>query len=434
MKRILTALALLFLMASFAFATSYKIESYVFNITGRTREQALRELVANDEGEKIFSLETLEKALEDKTMALLSKRLFSNVYASWESVGTEEDTTLVKVRFDIEGTISAFVAPGFAYDSNTGMLFNFCGADQNFLGSMKESSFAFEFKQLDGTFGNSRLLANVKTWFRLGNVDNRVSLSTYVYSKDKSEDIISLELTSYFRRVHTKVSVTAKDPLSKKIMLSPQLSVTVGLGKLFGIGLSANLKAGLSFKGLSYEGYSQSLTFSARRDNVQWKGDFRTGYDIGLDVVARGNGELDLTLNAMVYDMPFSWMNTHSRLVLKVANHMDRDANSNFSKYIRGVRNDNAVFRQARFNSALALNGSIMLKAISVEKVGKIYINPFFDMGMIATASGEFLASAGLEVLVILDQWPGLPYRIALGRNIINPNEWELIIDASFYF
>ncbi len=130
------AVLFLFILLSVLMALSsreYVIEDYSFDITGSTREWALRRSVDPGAEEKFSSRGEMENAVREKVRELNNRRAFRSVEYSLREreVG---DTVFVTVCFLIVEAKTMMIIPYGKYDSNDGLVVSVRGSDQNILG------------------------------------------------------------------------------------------------------------------------------------------------------------------------------------------------------------------------------------------------------------------------------------------------------------
>lgn len=455
------ALLLIVLLTFSLFATSYTIDSYNFNIKGRTREAALRRAVANDEGRSFQSIEELEKALFDKTQILLDQRLYRSVTATWKELQTIDDTVHIEVVFDILGSISAFVSPGGSFDSNYGLRLIFSGVDQNFLGSTKETSILLDLRQQDLSFDKYIFKICAKSNIHISGVDNLLHFDLNLDTKNVEESFSILSLTSKAKAFSNILSFTyffspseGQDKAGLMNNLNIPLTSKLGLGLSYqnsgasktGVSLSYSFynsnAFSLTLKGESsqhwnksqFKGFENLIALSSKGKNIQWYTDFRKGYDFKASFTLTDTLNITFDAEAMAYFIPLSWMNIHTRLVARYCDTVDLEKNRKFTTYVRGVRNDNSILSKGTFLTGFVANASAMCHIFSINRIGRFYINPFADLCVVYDKNWEILGGVGCELFAVLEQWPGLPFRVSFGQSIRDWDEWELEINASFCY
>lgn len=128
-QRWMAAAALLLLCAPLALpgadqaaweAPKIRIVGYSFEITGKTNENFLREVVVPKETEEFATEEELDAALEEKRQFLLNKRIFMDIVYQ-RSIGEAEDGVRpCHVHFLIDDAYTKLFLPYAKFDSNYG--------------------------------------------------------------------------------------------------------------------------------------------------------------------------------------------------------------------------------------------------------------------------------------------------------------------------
>ena len=133
MKKAVPFLILLLSVLMTLSSREYVIEDYSFDITGSTKEWALRRTVDPGGSEKFSSFEELESAVREKVRELNNRRAFRSVeYSLCER--EDGDTIFVTVCFTVVDAKTMMIIPYGKYDSNEGLLAAVRGSDQNILG------------------------------------------------------------------------------------------------------------------------------------------------------------------------------------------------------------------------------------------------------------------------------------------------------------
>lgn len=132
-KKFILFFLLIFLTVSL-YAGNYVIRNYTFDITGKTKEWAVRKLIVPEGRESFSDTKSLLDALDSKRQLLYNKRLFRSVdYAYTETI--EDDTTYVDVIYTVVDAKAIFFLPYPKYDSNYGARLGLRFIDSNVLGT-----------------------------------------------------------------------------------------------------------------------------------------------------------------------------------------------------------------------------------------------------------------------------------------------------------
>ncbi len=116
------------------FAGSFIIRSYDFDITGKTKEWAVRKLIVPEGEENFPGMDELVSSLDGKRQALYNKRLFKSVDYTY-TMTAEDDITYVDVHYTIVDAKALFFLPYPKYDSNYGARLGLRFYDSNVLGT-----------------------------------------------------------------------------------------------------------------------------------------------------------------------------------------------------------------------------------------------------------------------------------------------------------
>lgn len=129
-----------------AFAT-YIISDYKFNITGKTRENALRAML---KGPTVFQNEAgLKIFLEEKKQEMINTRLFKFVKLTYKEVierVSENEVVYVMIICDVTDASSLLIMPYPKYDSNTGFEIGIKIKENNLFGNFAHFDGSVEMK------------------------------------------------------------------------------------------------------------------------------------------------------------------------------------------------------------------------------------------------------------------------------------------------
>ena len=124
---------------------AFVITSVQYEIDGRTRKWALREVVELQEGQEFGSRAELEEHLSRQYQNLINQRQLQSARVDYEIVEGESDPAGVRVSVEAEDTWNIIVLPYFKYDSNDGLLLSLRGRDYNFFGTLQELSIDLDY-------------------------------------------------------------------------------------------------------------------------------------------------------------------------------------------------------------------------------------------------------------------------------------------------
>lgn len=115
----------------------FVINSFGFNITGRTRPFVIIHRLGLREGEKIHGLENLEIFIANNIQLLVNERVFQRVSLYYNIGPADEGGKFpVDLLFDLEDSWNFIVVPNPRYSSSEGFRLTLNSRDYNFLGTM----------------------------------------------------------------------------------------------------------------------------------------------------------------------------------------------------------------------------------------------------------------------------------------------------------
>ena len=481
MKAVRRFLLILLLSAAAAFsvcAADYVIERYDISIKGRTREGVVRRLIANDEGLRFTDVRELENVVERKRQTLLDLRILKSVETSL-GFGAEKDGTIpVTVRIVIDGSISFIALPSAYYDSNFGFYAQMYLEDQNFLGTTGKAKFSFKVRENDNirSLSNSDIISYVTFDLPLGKYWTVLAQVTFQHSaKNKEDSRLTYELTferSLFEKgfvrnralLYTNPESELRQGMDRitnildqfqfafneyvtwgahhvmnssygeKLVKASQtaLGVSVNLDKIAGIPITPSVRWLYHTDSRYPDNWTFELAADAADSLIDWYGDLRRGYRYNIASSLRLDGYRYIRADVQLFCMPFDWMQLSTRTVFRIADYPDVSYTDTFTGYLRGIKDVNPIIHGRSINNIFTLNLDTIIKLFRIQKFGNAYVNPFIDMGYVAP--DDFLISAGLELMFILDEWPGAPGRVSYGHNLLDSDEDELTIGCYFFY
>jgi hypothetical protein len=117
--------------------STFIISAFDFNITGRTRPDAVIYNGEFKEGEEIQGQANLEKYIRDKTQLLLNQRVLESVWIDYSTGQVREDGKIpVNLVINVVDTWNFAIIPTPRYSSNTGLELILKLRNYNFLGTM----------------------------------------------------------------------------------------------------------------------------------------------------------------------------------------------------------------------------------------------------------------------------------------------------------
>ena len=461
-----------------ASALTYRIDLYNIRIIGRTRESAVRRLIGNDEGTVVSDRDELVEMIERKRQTLLDQRLFKDVEISWSEGPVENGCIPVTVDIFIDGAFSFIVLPSISYDSNTGFSASFFLEDQNFLGSTGSFSFYFSVSENDNihdlsrTDVNSYMRLNIpvgKKWNYYSNLyfthsgldceDSSFSLHLKMEEKRSANGHFSEFLyfsfateskeRSGFRRfsfISDRIQFSFSDILTWNISEDITLGTdaedkfsslsyiywVLEKGKIMGLNLTPTLRFNVLAESGKEVQPSLWLMLNIEGSLIDWYGDFRSGYSILMDARISTDGNQEFTGDISFFKTPVSWLQLSARLTYRFSTFPDKNQTNRFTSELRGVRDDNVMIQDQPIEDIAALNLDAHVFLLRIPKFVNIYVGSFVDVGFVGPDG--FMACSGIEMIFILDEWPGSPGRLTYARNLTNPTEFEFSAYGHFFY
>ena len=477
-KRTVSFIVMGILFISQLCAAVYVIDRYEIEITGRTRESVVRRLIGNDEGTTFDDLQTLENAVERKRQALLDLRILKSVDAQIVCGAEENGEIPVTVRIIIDGAISFIVFPSVYYDSNYGFFYQIFVQDQNFLGTTGKLNFSFTVRENDNRheLKHSDIISYVSTelplgrdWnlflmvalqhraldreetrlsfentiekklFETGFVSHRIIVFTNPESQLRHGPDMITALADYLKFAPNEYFTFTLQHLMNNtftdhlVMVDEaSLSASLNLDKFTGAKITPS--AGFYFFGGNERPKSTALEFALKASDslISWYGDLRRGYSYEIESYFRTNGFWKISGEAKVLAMPLDWLQLSARTVFRFSDFPEVELTNLFTGYMRGIPNINPVIKDKEIDNIAVLNLDVLAHIFSIPKFVRAYVNPFVDLGWVGP--DRFLASAGAEIMFILNEWPGAPGRISYGVNLLDPREDELSLTVYFFY
>ncbi len=111
------------------------IESYEFDVLGKSQDFMLRRFIVPPEGDPEFhTLEEMIAALDEKQQILFNKRVFEKVSYAYDVIRKSENTLYYRVTFYVDDAFTLLPIPYPKYDSNYGFMFGLKVYDKNLFG------------------------------------------------------------------------------------------------------------------------------------------------------------------------------------------------------------------------------------------------------------------------------------------------------------
>lgn len=128
------------------------IESYEFEITGKTKESAVRRLIVPQEEELFHCIDELESSLDGKRQTLFNTRFFHEIEYTYENTRVDGYTSYYHVHFYIDDSFTVLPLPYAKFDSNYGLRAGIKLYERNLFGLFTDLSFVGHASQVDNSF------------------------------------------------------------------------------------------------------------------------------------------------------------------------------------------------------------------------------------------------------------------------------------------
>jgi len=287
---------------------SHVIAYYSIEIKGSSWESIIRELIIPPEGDPPFeSLESLEKALEDKRNRLNNLRIFEDVSYTYEVVHTDETAVHYRVKFFIDDAFTFFAIPYPKYDSNYGFRVGLKAYDKNLFGTFADLYYVINTTQIDNKWDSWKWFSEITIKnLRVG--ESRISVGATVDALQEAS-----ELTDVFYKVNLDWTAIpfADSTMSLHVDLDESEAVKDD-------GLDMRLRTHIDWNDLPWFNSSlrirPSFTFDRLTDEAPWDIDVASLYSAINPV--KINGESYLLENTLTLKFPHVYFRSYTKLSL----------------------------------------------------------------------------------------------------------------------
>ena len=403
---------------------AYTISKVRFEIDGRTRQWALREVLDLEAGQTFESRESLEEHLSRQHQNLINQRQLQSARVDYDIVEQEEAPDRVRVTVVVEDTWNIIVLPYFKYDSNDGLLLSLRGRDYNFFGTLQELSVDLDYLRTVEDTNEWTVAAEFSLPFNLLERRWRWTFDEqFVVENDDIEFSTSTGIAYDFDfwRNPWQVGVeqgyevtTAEDEpddyyLTDTLFLSGDVGTPIPAGRMGYFRYKPRASAYVNYaldEQLSEKRRGSFLTFdhSVGAGGYDWLGNFRNGTEVALGndneySFYRQEWESRLTADAAGWLAvgPFGLSARVSSFYYVDGVPKDQDDGA---KEIRGVLDDEMVG-----DLGLFLNTDVALKVWTLEPLFEMQWALFFDTAMVTDTGAAYDDSedlrygAGVEVI-----------------------------------
>ena len=459
----------------------YFINSYKYNIDGKTREYAVDYRAAIITGEEITGYSNLENFIQGKTQLLLNERVFESVNIDY-TIGDMDDSGKypVDLIIHIKDTWNFIALPYPKYDSNTGFSLTIKARDYNFLGTMSPL-------RIDAGYERNN---NGKNFFNLMlDTDIPVYLFGLIWNIDFDHSIVyrpDLDYPLYYRNT---TGLSLEVPVRRS-------TITVGFSEILTVNdekpgvymtskpyISWRIPTGLIMSDFGELSYSPSISVSFNHEfpdwpladsligpflnfshslgfgRVNWIGNFRKGFSFNIYNSFKYNffnaqndlnpmsGDLHITGTAHFAIKDFSGVSVRIMYRYFFFDGFDSSAGS----ILRGIRdssvkadkmlslNIDASVRALKFRPSEWFNNSSFWRIFDFD----FHIGPVIDAALyndpynpVTFAFNDLLLTAGIEAVIFPLRWRSIFLRVSFGKNfsIADLNDsYELFIGMEFH-
>lgn len=487
MKRLIFV-ALLLLLTSFAFSTTYVIDSYNFILQENTDASVIYSKLKLQDHLCFESYEALKRFVTSKEQEIANWNIF-NTTESYviESPQNKENSNAEEMHytavFEINDKSPIFVFPVPKYDSNTGLSLGVGISSENFAGKLAHFFSQLIVEQKDKTFEN----ANYSLEFFINNFPifnfQMDAFCTFLYNGQTKG--VSLDLGSTFFDIKLGETVTFKinpkikfTPTADKLFAVNEYSYTATFENLltslggftFTQGLSYTPKTNtfkathsLTYYGIKIKGdpLKPSLSFqnneitaavswehSELNKDIHGNQDFRKGTSLSLAFFRTQPISNLLTATSQYATFTFkwfpyanNWLNLSTRLTAILSqnptNHLSDDNPNNqsslISSYLRGL-NTNGYNSQQLYNAIVIVNLDLKTKCFDLGSWARTYATPFIDIALLVNEeqSSTLLYTFGIEAIGVLCNHASYPLRVSLGFN--SNLDSEVFVGTYYYY
>lgn len=403
---------------------TYVITDLQYEIDGRTRPWALRDVVTLEEGQTFPTREALEEDLARQHQDLINQRQLQSAQVLYEVVFSTEVQREVRVTVQAEDTWNIIVLPYFKYDSNDGLLLSLRGRDYNFFGTLQTMAVDLDYLRTVEETNEWTVAAEFSLPFNM--LQRRWTLDfqeEFVLENDAIDFSTSAGISYDFELWRNPWSVgfeqgyrllTAEDEpddqfLTNTLFLSGDVGTPIPAGPMgyFRYRPEASVYANYAFdETLSDERRGQFFDFdhSLGAGGYDWLGNFRDGMELSV-----GN---ENEYSFYRYDWQTKFTATATGWL--AADPFGLSARSTGFLYVDGIpENQNDGAKEIRGvlddkmtgDLGLFLNTDAALKVWTLEPIFEMQWSLFFDIAMVTNTAQNFEDSedirygTGIEVI-----------------------------------
>jgi hypothetical protein len=408
--------------AAAASGGSHVISRLSFQITGMTRESALRTFLSINpplrEGVSFSSAEDLAAFLDRKRQDLVNDRVFKSVEVSDEPGETVDGITEHSVTLTVVDAFSLFPLPYPSYDSNSGLELGVETHYDNGLGTMTNwyLDMYLVLRTYDDVYG-------VGKW-RIHPRISSLVIAGLPFTLDCLFDHLENIVTEMDAATETEVTVA--DWTCYKA--SADLYTSFYFGKEWYYKPEVVAATSFAFEDrLGSSDYNQdklalTLTNTIGYGRVNWAGNFRAGFDanIGASVSALDRNDVFNVTGALnattVWYLPWTILDYYGRVH---AQYAVNDEPTGLGSWLRGVK-DNSMSGVV----GVFTNQTLAIDVIPWKGVLDLQIHPFVDAGLVVPGSRAFSVDsdvrvgAGADIALFIDVISNFLIRCTVGMEL----------------
>jgi len=473
----------------------YFINSFNYNVTGRTLPFMLNTKTELKKGEEIKGYNKLIDFIDDKKQLLTNERVLKDTVRIEYTLGEPNEDGKIPVDLEIftEDTWNIIALPYPKYDSNTGVELTIKARDYNFLGTMNALRFDFGYKydQKGRSYYNLMLDSGIP--FNLFGLKWYIDFDNYfIYRPDRELEYyyrnstgLSLELPiglstltlSFHERFIFNDELSEKDKkiysldfqegfyLSSKPEISWKIPSPLEIGLYGFLTYTPSVSAVINHELTGWElldnrdGATYTFAHTLSFGRVNWIGNFKQGFSANVSNSFNRFFSFqreywdpffnDVSVCAAGYFIFTEFLGLSSRIMYR---QYFNTYNETAGDVIRGILDDE-IDAQYMFS----LNIDIPVRALKIRpsewfpnnRVARIFdfdmhLVPVFDIAFYQNVSGEktfgkenILMGGGIEFVIFPQRWRSLFLRVSAGwdfSDIAARTPMELFIGMDLYY
>ena len=418
----------------------FVIDTFFFNIDGKTRESALIRTAGLKKGQELIGVSSLENYIQEKTQLLFNQRVLENVFLDYSYDQKNNDGKYpLDVYVNVKDTNNFLIFPYPQYSTNYGFGLSLNFIHNNFLGTM--SPFTTEVGYKYDEFGRHNYLFSLENTIPFRALEKNWSFiifNEFLYRPYLDNPLFYMNTTG----------------------LSVDLPVnTLTITPSFNISTIINQE--IISSGNSICSDSHVLIFSPKIEfkHIDWIGNFRKGYSISLIQSyyyyfynKRNDNEpwgISNGIAGIIHQNFTSFFGISTRLMFR---HWGLSAVNNYAgDVLRGIL-DNDVCADLMFSlnldfpfKALSIKPSEWFKNKKLEFFNfDLHLVPVLDTAWYRHPSIEaenfydnILISGGIEAIIYPQKFRSFCLRISFGKMIrgnVKTGSYELHIGGSLFY